>query len=144
MGEGYGLAKARNMGLIEATGEIVVFCDDRLMMHPRAVDEFVKALARLGSKKAWVWGSKGAFKTFVENFSATWRRTVIDGGMFCERIDRYGGMTQEVSGRFGAQGVRFEFCAGAIAEPAFGTHSKSRHRDDITASKVRLYKMGFQ
>ena len=145
----YGLAKARNMGLIEATGEVVVFCDDRLKMHPHAIGSFVRVLTDLAgpelrSRKAWIWGSKGGFKTFVENFSATWRRSVIDGGMFCERVDEYGGMTQEVSGRFGAQGFRFEFCPQALCEPMLKTHSKSRHREEIIRSKVKLYKMGFQ
>jgi glycosyltransferase involved in cell wall biosynthesis len=146
MNETYGLAKARNVGLIEATGDIVVFCDDRLKMHPAAIAAFVTALT-IGSgkvEKRWLWGSKGTFKTFVENFSATWRRVVIDGGMFNERIDCYGGMTQEISSRFGAQGIRFDFCPQALAEPMIGTHSKSRHREDIIRSKVRLYKMGFQ
>lgn len=145
MDDSYGLAKARNMGLIEATGDIVVFCDDRLVMHPSAVEAFVTALTKNPeNKKVWVWGSKGVFKTFVENFSATWRRTVIDGGMFNERIDRYGGMTQEVANRFSAQGIKFDFCPTALAEPAITTHSKSRHRDEIVYSKVKLYKMGFQ
>lgn len=143
----YGLAKARNLGLIEATGDIVVFCDDRHKMHHQAVAAFVQKLsdyAKNNEKKVWLWGSKGVFKTFVENFSATWRRTIIDGGMFNERMDRYGGMTQELSGRFNAQKVRFDFCPQALAEPMFGTHSKSAHREDIIASKVKLYKMGFQ
>lgn len=145
----YGLAKARNLGLIEATGDIVVFCDDRLRMHPGAVEAFVKALkngAKADVLKMWVWGSKkqGQFKTFVENFSATWRSIVINGGMFNERMDAYGGMTQEVSGRFGSQGLRFEFCPGALAEPMIGTHSRSRHRADIINSKIKLYKMGLQ
>lgn len=143
--EGYGLAKARNVATIEATGEYVVICDDRLKMHPNAISAFIAMLEKQDKrKKTWVWGSKGQFKTFVENFSATKRRYLIDAGMFSERMSLYGGMTQEVSGRFGAQGFSFEFCPQAVAEPMFGTHSRSRHRSDIVESKVRLYKMGFQ
>ncbi len=144
----YGLAKARNVGVVESTGDILVFCDDRLAMHPGAIESFVTELVKKQSvdrnKKVWVWGSKGKFKTFVENFSATWRRTFIDAGMFNERVNRYGGMTQEISSRFGTQGFKFEFCPQALCEPLIGTHSKSRHRDDIIASKVQLYKLGFQ
>ena len=141
----YGLARARNLGLIEAVGDIVVICDDRLKMHPEAVDKFVRKLRSIDTKKAWVWGAKsGVFKSFVENFSATWRRTILDGGGFNERIDQYGGTTQEISGRFGAQGLRFEFCPEAAAEPIIGTHSKSSHRAEIVRMKLRLYRMGFQ
>lgn len=139
----YGLAKARNLGLIEAIGDIVVLCDDRLKMHPEAIGAFVKKLKELG-ERAWVWGSKGKFKTFVENFSATWRRTLIDGGMFNERIDEYGGMTQEISSRFGRQKIDFVFCPTALATPMIGTHSKSGNRESIINSKIKLYKMGFQ
>jgi glycosyltransferase involved in cell wall biosynthesis len=140
----YGLAKARNMGIIEAIGDIVLFCDDRLEMHPDAIRSFVKALQQHESKKVWVWGSKGAFKSFVENFSATWRRSLIDGGMFNERIDRYGGMTQEISARFASQGFKFEYVPQALCTPLITTHSKSKHREDIIASKIKLYKMGLQ
>lgn len=145
LNDAYQLAKARNLGIIEATGDIVVFCDDRLHMHPNAVEAFVNSLKKYDkNKKVWLWGSKGVFKTFVENFSATWRRSIIDAGMFNERIDCYGGMTQEVSGRFNAQGFKFDFCPQAVAEPAFGTHSKSKNRNEIVISKIKLYKMGFQ
>lgn len=140
----YGLSKARNMAAIEAIGEILVFCDDRLAMHPNALQAFVQALSGTNKRKTWLWGSKGVYKSFVENFSATWRRQFIDAGMMNERIDQYGGMGQEISGRFGAQGFDFTFCPGALAEPIVTTHSKSKHRESIISSKVKLYKMGFQ
>lgn len=137
----YGLAKARNVGIIESIGEIIVFCDDRLKMHPEAINSFVKALK--DRKKTWVWGSKsGKFKSFVENFSAIHRRDVVNGGMFNERIDAYGGMTQEVSHRFGNQGFEFDYVPGALAEPIIGTHSKSRNRKAIVGSKIKLAKLG--
>lgn len=143
---GYQLAKARNMGIIEAAGDILVFCDDRLKMHPDAILAFVKRLTANDNKpaKKWLWGSKGKFKTFVENFSCAWRRSIIDAGMFSERMDGYGGMTQEISGRYGAQGFTFDFCPQAACEPMLSTHSKSRHREEIIKSKIKLYKMGFQ
>ena len=62
----YGLARARNRGIIEATGDILVFCDQRMIMLPDAIDTFVKNLV----PKTWPFGHKGADKdTFVENFS---------------------------------------------------------------------------
>lgn len=140
----YGLAHARNLGLIEAIGDIVVICDDRHRMDVGAIQAFVERLLAEPDKKIWLWGSKGVFKQFVENFSCTWRRTLIDGGMFNERMDVYGGMTQEVNNRFNRQGIKFEWVPQALAEVVFNTHSKSKHRKDIIKSKIRLYKMGFQ
>lgn len=140
----YGLAHARNLGLIEAIGDIVVICDDRHRLDVGAVQAFVERLLTEPDKKIWLWGSKGVFKQFVENFSCTWRRTLIDGGMFNERMDEYGGMTQEVNNRFNRQGVKFEWVPQALAEVVLNTHSKSKHRQEIIRSKIKLYKMGFQ
>lgn len=141
----YGLAQARNMGVIEAAGEILIFCDDRLQMHRSAIGAFVNALQQKPKeKKVWLWGSKGAFKTFVENFSAIRRGDFIKAGMFNERIDEYGGMGQELSARFSSQGFEFEFCPAALATPLIDTHSRSRRREEIVRSKIKLYKMGFQ
>lgn len=142
----YGLAQARNMGTIEAIGDIVMFCDDRLRLHAEAMAGFVERLEELEhenqTKKIWVWGNKGSFKTFVENFSAVYRRELIVGGMFSERMVEYGGMTQETSRRFGQQGFKFEWAPQALAEPIIGTHSKANKRQQIINSKIRLYKMG--
>ena len=146
--EKYGLAKARNLGVIESIGDILVFCDDRLKMHDNGIEAFVKKLETLrnetGNKRAWVWGSKGVYKSFVENFSATWRQSFINGGMFSERMVEYGGMTQEISKRFASQGCKFDWAPEAFAEPIIGTHSKSKNRKAIINSKIRLYKMGLQ
>lgn len=142
--ENYGLAKARNLGVIESIGDILVFCDDRLKMHNEAITSFVNQLKDNSGKKVWLWGSKGKFKSFVENFSATWRKSFINGGMFNERMDEYGGMTQEISNRFSAQKFKFDFCPQSLAEPLLGTHSKSKNRRAIINSKIKLYKMGMQ
>ena len=141
----YGLARARNLAVIEAIGEVVVFADDRLKPHPASISAFVKKLKSIDSRKSWCWGAKGGvFKSFVENWSATWRRSLIDGGMFNERMDEYGGTTQEISARFGAQGFKFEFCPESACEVLMGTHSRSNKRLEIVRSKIRLYKMGLQ
>lgn len=146
--ERYGLAKARNLGVIESVGDILVFCDDRLKMHPTALSSFVSKIKTVsnqqGHRKVWIWGSKGGYKSFVENFSATWRQSFINGGMFNERIEQYGGLTQETDRRFNAQGFKFDWCPESLAEPMIGTHSKSRNRENIIKSKIQLYKMGLQ
>lgn len=140
----YGLAKARNLGVVAAIGDILVFCDDRLRMRPGSVESFVRKLQADENKKTYLWGSKGVFKSFVENFSAIRRRQFIDAGLFNERINEYGGTTQELSGRFAAQGFKFEWCPEALAEPTVKTHSRSANRDSIVRMKIRLYKLGFQ
>lgn len=144
----YGLAKARNMGVIDAIGKIVVLCDDRQRMHSGAIEAFVRQLEKVakerGNTKVWAWGSKGAYKGFVENFSATYRQELINGGMFNERMDEYGGMTQEISNRFTRQGFALTWTPTAVAEALMSTHSKSNHREAIVRSKIKLYKLGMQ
>ena len=140
----YGLAKVRNLGVIESIGEIIVLCDDRLRLDPDAIKALVEKLQGNDNHKYWVWGSKGQFKQFVENFSATWRKNLIDGGMFNERMTQYGGLTQETNARYTRQGIKFDWCPEALATPIMGTHSKSKHRQDIIKSKMTLFKMDFQ
>ena len=105
----YGLARARNFGIIQSTGEYLVFLDDRMTPdNPNVLKLFAQWLSK--GDKVWYFGDKGAQKTsFVENFSAICRHRVIDAGMFCERIDKYGAMTRELHGRFSRQGFTFKY-----------------------------------
>lgn len=134
----YGLARARNTGIIEATGDILVFCDQRIKMEPNAVSEFVERLA----PKTWVYGNKGVKKEFVENFSAVYRQDLIDAGMFNERIDAYGGMSQEIRSRVKHQGFELEYVATAKAEALGSSKNKYTKKAEIIRMKNRLYKMG--
>jgi glycosyltransferase involved in cell wall biosynthesis len=134
----YGLARARNQGIIEATGEIMVFCDQRQIMEPDCISELVKQLV----PKTWVYGNKGREKPeFVENLSAIYRNEIIQAGMFCERITQYGGMTQEVRSRTRMQGIKHVYVETAKAQ-AMGKSSKTEQRRlDIIKSKNTLFKM---
>lgn len=134
----YGLARARNAAIIEATGKVVVFCDQRMIMEPDAISEFLKYL----KPKVWLYGNKGAKKEFVENFSCVYRDDVINAGMFCERIDRYGGMSQECRTRFKNQGGKTEYVESAKAIPKGKSSNRNRKREDIIKMKNRLFKMG--
>lgn len=135
----YGLARARNEATIEATGEVMVYCDQRMIMQPTAIEEFVKALR---PDKTWLFGNKGSSKTeFVENFSCVRREDIINAGMFCERIDRYGGMSQECRQRFRNQGGRTEYVPSAVAVPTGKSSNRNRKRQDIIKIKNRLWKM---
>lgn len=136
----YGLARARNEGTIEATGEIMIYCDQRMVMDANAVEEFVKH----SQPKVWLYGNKGSKKEFVENFSCALRHEVIDAGMFNERITAYGGMSQELRVRIRNQGMRTEYIESAKATPKGKSSNRNRKRTEIIKMKNRLFKMDLQ
>lgn len=133
----YGLARARNIGAIEATGEVLVFCDQRIKMDKNAVQVFVDNL----QARMWVYGNKGVKKEFVENFSAINREYFIRMGMFCERMNKYGGLSQETRTRARYQGYTITFLPDAKAEAQGKSSNKHNRRDDIVDSKNKLWKM---
>lgn len=136
----YGLARARNEATIEATGEIMVYCDQRMIMQPNCVEEFVKFVA----PKTWLYGNKGGKKEFVENLSCIRRQDVIDFGLFSERMTRYGGLSQETRNRLRHQGGRTEYVEGARATPSGKSSNRNRKKQDIIFSKNRLWKMNLE
>lgn len=135
----YGLARARNIGILEATGDIMVFCDQRQIMEPDCVSELVKHLV----PRTWVYGNKGR-KTpeFVENLSAIYRKEIIRAGMFCERITQYGGATQEVRSRTREQGIKHIYVESARAMAMGKSPKTDQRRLDIIKSKNQLFKIG--
>lgn len=135
--EDYGIARARNEALIEATGEIVVFCDQRIVMEPNAIEIFVDNLKKLH----WLYGSKGAKKEFVENFSCAYRSDVIGVGMFNERINEYGGQSQEIRTRVRELGIIIEYVEAAKAHAVGKSSNRNRKRASIIRMKNRLAKM---
>lgn len=134
----YGLARARNIGTIEATGEVIVYCDQRMIMEPNAIEEFLKRL----TTNIWLYGNKGGKKEFVENFSCVNREDIIRAGMFCERITMYGGMSQECRSRWRFQGRKTEYVESAKAIPTGKSSNRNRKRAEIIKMKNRLFKMG--
>lgn len=137
----YGLARARNRGIIEATGDVLIFCDQRTVMEPDAVEVFVDNI----QPGKWVYGSKdGVKKEFVENFSCVRREDIIRAGMFNERIDAYGGISQEVRTRFRKQGNRTEYVEIAKAHQAGKSSNRNRKRSDIIRMKNRLWRLGLE
>jgi GT2 family glycosyltransferase len=134
----YGLARARNEATIEATGEIMVYCDQRMILEPNAIEEFIKYLP---ADKTWLYGNKGAKKEFVENFSCIRRSDIIDAGLFNERINAYGGMSQECRTRFRNQGGRTVYVESAKAIPTGKSSNRNQKRLDIIHMKNRLSKM---
>lgn len=137
----YGLARARNEAVIEATGELVVFCDQRMVMETNAIEQFVKYTA----PKKWLYGNKGGGKReFVENFSCVNRSEAIDAGLFNERINLYGGLSQEIRSRTRHQGFQHEYIESAKAVPTGKSSNRNRKRQEIIKMKNRLWKMGLQ
>lgn len=144
----YNLAMARNMGIIESEGEYLMFNDSRLKPDENAIMMFVEAiksasaLSSSGTKKVWFFGEKGSNKeSFVENFSAVSRQWLIEIGMFCERIDRYGGMTQEIRSRWSKNKGEFIYIPQAVSEEIKSSGRSSQKRQDIVNSKLKLFKM---
>jgi len=140
----YGLGRARNRGVIECSGEIIVFLDDRITpANNKMISVFVHELGK-NSSKCWVFGDKGAHKTaFVENCSAVRRKYVIDAGMFPETINSYGFMTREIYARCKRQGFKFIYVPTALAEPLCtgSRRSDPERARQITFSKNMLRKM---
>lgn len=139
-GEDYGLARARNIGTIEATGEVIVYCDQRIIMDPDCIEQFMINL----KPKQWLYGSKGVKKDFVENLSCIFRQEVINGGLFNERINQYGGQSQELRLRFRRQGLELKYLESAKGVQRGKSSNKNRKKQEIIKMKNRLWKMGME
>lgn len=136
----YGLARARNEGAIYATGELLIFCDQRQIMEQGAITNFVDNHI----PKSWLYGNKGSRKDFVENFSCISKQDFMDFGGFNERMDCYGGLSQETRSRAKRQGFHLNYIETAKATPMGKSSNKYTKRDEIIRSKNRLFMMGLQ
>lgn len=139
-GQSYNLAKARNLAAIEATSDILVFCDQRQVMEPECITEFLDRV----KPKFWLYGNKGVKKEFVENLSCIYRDDFITFGMFNERITKYGGMSQEARSRAKRQGVELEFVEAAKATPMGKSSNRRRKKIEIMEMKNLCWKVGLQ
>ena len=140
--DGYNLALARNLGVIESDGKYLMFCDSRLLPEPDAIEVFVNELKSKNPSKSWVFGSKGYEKThFVENFSMIERQSLVMGGMFNERIDGYGGMSQELRERFLHQGFDLRFTPNAKSTEMLRARKDQKRREEIIKMKALLFKL---
>ena len=138
--EGYNLAMARNMGVIESDGKYIMFLDSRLKPNNDAIQAFVSNIK--GLDKVWLFGNKGFKKqTFVENFSFILREEFIAAGMMNERITGYGGMSQELRERFLAQGFELKYCDDVKAEELMTARKNVERRNQIINMKNLLFKM---
>lgn len=138
--EGYGLAKARNIGILEALGEQILFLDDRLVLKNDALEK----IATHNGERVWYWGgkiAKGKLSTkreFVENFSWCRKRDIAEMGLFNERITAYGGMSQEIRERAKRFGMTFQYVEEAQAEATIHAEKK---RSEIWKGKLLINKL---
>lgn len=137
----YGLARARNEATIHATGEVIVYIDERQIAEPDAIEQFMMRI----KPRHWLFGNKGANKdAFVENFSCINREDIINAGLFNERMDCYGGLSQELRVRIRNQGMQTEYVPDAKATPRGKSANRTRKRKEIIRSKDRLFIMGME
>jgi len=137
-GKGYNLAKARNIAAVEATSDILVFCDQRMIMQEDCVEKFVSNL----EMNTWLYGNKGAKKDFIENLSCIYRSDFVKFGMFSERINMYGGLSQETRVRARHQGMNIKFLETAVATPSGKSSNKRTKKYEIMQMKNMLFKIG--
>lgn len=137
-GKGYNLAKARNMGVVQATSDILVFADQRMILEPDCIETFVKNI----KPNTWLYGNKGVKKEFVENLSCIYRNDFVRFGMFNERINMYGGLSQETRVRARHQGINIEFIENAKAMPRGKSSNKRIKKYEIMQMKNLLWEIG--
>lgn len=130
----YTLAKARNLGVQKSLGEILVFLDDRLVMENDAISEFVK----YSRSKTWLYGVKDdSPKAFVENFSCVYKEVITGMGLFNERVDVYGGQTQDIKTRAELNQISFD-CLKSAKAKSISKSGKAKKRADIIRAKQIL------
>ena len=138
--DSYNLAEAKNLGVIESIGEILVFLDDRYEAEPNFLSEFAKNLY----PKMWLYGNKGTKKDFVENVSCIYRKDFIEAGMFNQSCKLYGFQSQELRVRFKRQGFKLKFIESAKVKTLFETKNKYKKRGEIISAKNILWRMNLE
>lgn len=138
---GYGLARARNIGAIEAMGDILLFLDDRFKLQEGVLERVIES----AQMNTWCFGKKqtgdaiSAKAGFVENFSWILRADFFRCGGFNERMEFYGGMSQEIRERFRRLGFVFKQI-DALAT-CFVDSPRIKKTDEVWRSKFLLHKM---
>lgn len=141
----YGLARARNLAVVEAQGFYLMFCDSRMRPEEDSITNFMMHLKKAKDDRMWLFGDKGGHKdTFVENFSMIRRDYFIRAGMMCERVNWYGGLSQELRARFNWQGFNCRYIPEAKATQISGSHKTPERRQSIIKAKTILWKMGIK
>jgi len=138
---GYGLARARNLGILNASGNYIIFSDDRYQPEPFAVEAFVNNIKKIKEPSA-IWGDKGAGKRdFIENFFCIRKKDIVNAGMFNTAVQTYGFQSQEIRERLRGLKYKLEYEPQAKASTIFGTHNKNKKRYEVLISKNIIWKL---
>jgi len=127
----YCLAKARNMGILEASGKAIVVLDDDSFPATQFIEQHKKSVKHkvltggyrnshdpndpMHAKMAGLLTNYGDCKVqpireiLVENNCCMLRKDWIGCGMFSERFEKYGGCGQEFFLRLLYQGYNYQF-----------------------------------
>lgn len=143
--EGYNLAMARNIGTIHSGGDLLLFCDSRMLPEIDSIEKFVSKMEEIPpDQKVWMFGDKGADKrTFVENFSMIRRQDLINFGMFNERVTEYGAMSQELRSRALAQQFELIYVPEAKASQMCKTSWTPERRRSVIRMKELMTRLNF-
>jgi len=138
----YNLAAARNIGVSEAMGNILMFLDDRYELDIDALDK----IALNCMEDTWHYGKKRIKGTivhkrpFIENFSWLFKKDFRKFGCFNERINKYGGLSQDIRERWESScGLKFN------QEDVFATEitrsQSNKNKASIAEMKMLLWKL---
>lgn len=135
----YNLAKARNLGVSEAMGSVLLFLDDRLTLGEHSLEHIAQVQAG-----KWHHGKKvtkegvSTKRQFIENFSWIRKRDFVNGGMFNERMIYYGGMSELTREQYKH---KVEFVYDDKAEVNENVRASGKRRGDIWKAKDIIYKL---
>jgi glycosyltransferase involved in cell wall biosynthesis len=134
----YNLARARNMGVQEAMGSVLLFLDDRLTLKQGSLEHIANI-----KDKEWRHGEKitkegiSTKRSFMENFSWVKKRDFVRGGMFNERMNRYGGMSEITREQFKN---RLDFIYDDKGKANENVRAVGKRRSDIWKAKDIIYR----
>ena len=138
-GNEYNLARARNMGVCEAMGSVLLFLDDRLTLGKLSLEHIAEVPAG-----EWHHGRKitkegiSTKRQFIENFSWIRKRDFVAGGMFNERMMMYGGMSELTREQYR---TKVNFIYDEKAEVNENVRASGKRRGDISKAKDIIYKL---
>jgi len=136
--DGYNLAMARNMGVVESLGSVLLFLDDRFELKGG-----LEHISQVPNGE-WHWGKKiingsaSTKRSFIENFSWIKKKDFVAGGMFNERITCYGGMSQITREQYNG---KVEFIYDEDATAIEHLRARGDKRKDIWKAKEIIAKL---
>lgn len=143
--DNYGLAKSRNLGAISSYGHYLLFLDQRFILKD---NDFVSQMMNNMNIKIVTYPAKEYDgvpdkKTgFLEGICMFRRKDFFDAGMFNERINEYGGMSQEIRVRLNRNGFEFLRVPSAIVCQTKSSRGRVAKQKQIRHMKDQLINMG--